>query len=72
MKVFKVVATVEKEVTTYIHADKESDIPVILEDDDLKRSMGVAIVHDPDAIGISVETIEEVKWNEQTSRETSR
>lgn len=67
MPMFKVTAIVEKEVTTYIHAEKESDIPVILEGDDLKRSMGIAVVHDPETIGISVETIEEVKWNEHTS-----
>lgn len=67
MKVFKVVATVEKDVEFYIQAESEGQALSIMEGDEFKIHASGVIVHNPEKVGIMVDNIKEVKWNEQTS-----
>ena len=72
MKLFKVTATVEKDIEFHIQAESESQLLGIMEGDEFKLHIAGAPVHDANNVGLMVEKIKEVQWNEQTSRETSR
>lgn len=67
LKVFKVKATVEKDIEFHIQAESESQLFGIMEGDEFKLHIAGAPVHDANSVGLSVEIVKEVKWNEQTS-----
>ena len=67
LKVFKVKATIDKDVEFHIQAESESQLLAIMEGDEFKLHIASVGVHDPSKVGLSVEHVKEVQWNEQTS-----
>jgi len=67
MKMFKVTATVEKDVEFHIQADTEEQLRGIMEGDEFKLHIAGAPVHDANNVGLSVDKVKEVQWNEHTS-----
>lgn len=67
LKVFKVKATVEKDIEFHIQAESESQLLGIMEGDEFKLHIAGAPIHDANNVGLSVENVKEVEWNEQTS-----
>ena len=64
LKVFKVKATVEKDIEFHIQAESEEQLRGIMEGDEFKIHIAGAPIHDANNVGLSVETVKEVNWNE--------
>lgn len=67
LKMFKVKATIEKDVEFHIQAESESQLLGIMEGDEFKIHIAGAPVHDANNVGLSVEKVQEVEWNEYKS-----